>query len=314
SYPKPASWTKEEEDRLVRKLANFIDRTNIGNAKVAGLEKDIGLVGYQYNIGLSIFYITYALSEAFVKNFAGFMAVRTMLGICEGGMMPGLAFYLSTYYKRDELVFRIGIFCSASTLSGAFGGLLASGLLKIPELKGVPSGAWRNIFLIEGIITIALGFAGFYFLPKSAERNRFLKERERMIAVQRLVKDEDKGNTAGSQAVQGDSWIRAFKDLNTWICGICFLFDNIVVQGISLFMPTLMKNMGYSTIQSQLRTVPPYVVASVFAISVGYGSFRSGRRGIWLLLLAPLVIAGLAILLGTANTQANYAAVFLIAM
>ncbi|CAE6420941.1 unnamed protein product [Rhizoctonia solani] len=357
SYLKPASWTKEEEDRLIRKLdwqilpvvtilylANFIDRTNIGNAKVAGLEKDIGLVGYQYNIGLSIFYITYALSEvpsnlllkrvgaskwipilvigcglicfstAFIKNFAGFMVVRTMLGICEGGMMPGLAFYLSTYYKRDELVLRIGIFCSASTLSGAFGGLLASGLLRIPELKGLPSGAWRNIFLIEGVITIALGFAGFYFLPKSAEKNRFLKERERMIAVQRLVQDEGKGNTAGSQAVQGDSWMRAFKDPNTWICGICFLFDNVVVQGISLFMPTLMKNMGYSTIQSQLRTVPPYVVASVFAISVAYGSFRSGRRGIWLLLLAPLVIAGLAILLGTANPQANYAAVFLIAM
>ncbi|KAF8678027.1 transporter [Rhizoctonia solani] len=204
---------------------------------------------------------------------------------------------------------------SASTLSGAFGGLLASGLLKIPRLKGLPSGAWRNIFLIEGAITIALGLAGFYFLPGSIEKNKFLDEREKMIAVRRLMEDEDNGNTAGSQAVQGDSWWRAFKDLNTLICGqVCFLFDNIVVQGISLFMPTLMKNMGYSTIQSQLRTVPPYVVASVFAITVAYGSFRSGRRGIWLLFFAPLVISGLAILLGTANPRANYAAMFLIAM
>ncbi|EUC58232.1 MFS general substrate transporter, putative, partial [Rhizoctonia solani AG-3 Rhs1AP] len=285
SHLKPAPWSKEEENRLVSKLdwhilpvvtilylANYIE--------VAGLEKDLNLVGYQYNIGLSLFYITYALSEvcfstAFIKNFAGFVVVRTLLGICEGGMMPGIAFYLSTYYKRDELVFRIGIFCSASTLSGAFGGLLASGLLKIPKLKGVPNGAWRNIFLIEGAITIALGLAGFCFLPRSAEKSRFLKDREKMIAVQRLVQDEDNGNTAGSQAVQDDSWWRAFKDINTWICG---------------------------------------VVASVFAIAVAYGSFRSGRRGIWLLLLAPLVIAGLAILLGTANTQANYAAIFLIAM
>ncbi|KAJ1304269.1 hypothetical protein OPQ81_005429 [Rhizoctonia solani] len=228
--------------------------------------------------------------------------------------MPGLAFYLSTFYKRDELVFRIGIFSSASTLSGAFGGLLASGLLKIPKLRGVPSGAWRNIFLIEGIITIALGFGGFCFLPGSIEKNRLLKEREKMIAVQRLVQDENSAGTAGSKAVQDDSWWKAFTDLNTWICGICFLLDNIVVQGISLFMPTLMKNMGYSTIQSQLRTVPPYVVASAFAIMVAYGSFRSGRRGIWFLLLSPLVTSGLAILLGTTNNRANYAAVFLIAM
>ncbi|CAE6345769.1 unnamed protein product, partial [Rhizoctonia solani] len=387
--PNPITWDKDEEDQLIRKLAdyittytyldwqilpvvtvlylaNFIDRTNIGNAKVAGLEKDIGLVGYQYNIGLSLFYITYALSEvpsnlllkrvgadkwselelqlrrtlinldrpfpqqsvpilvvgfglvcfstAFIKNFAGFIVVRILLGVWEGGMMPGVAFFLSTYYKRDELVFRIGIFSSASTLSGAFGGLLASGLLKIPRLKGLPSGAWRNIFLIEGAITIALGLAGFHFLPGSIEKNKFLNEREKIIAVQRLMQDEDNGNTAGSHAVQGDSWWRAFKDLNTWICGLCFLFDNIVVQGISLFMPTLMKNMGYSTIQSQLRTVPPYVVASVFAITVAYGSFRSGRRGTWLLFLAPLVITGLAILLATANAQANYVAVFLIAM
>ncbi|CAE6534796.1 unnamed protein product [Rhizoctonia solani] len=221
---KSAAWSKKEEDQLVRQLdwhilpvvtilylANFIDRTNIGNAKVAGLEHDIGLVGYQ---------------------------------------------------------------CSASTLSGAFGGLLASGLLNLPKLKGVPSGAWRNIFLIEGAITIALGLAGFYLLPQSAEKSRFLEEREKMIAVQRLVQDEDNGNTAGARAVQGDSRWRAFTDLNTWICGICFLFDNLVVQGISLFMPTLMKNMGYSTIQSQLRTVPPYpntvrAVSSALVVAIG---------------------------------------------
>ncbi|KAF8706129.1 Adenylosuccinate synthetase, partial [Rhizoctonia solani] len=359
SRPK-ATWSEEEERRLIRKLdwrilpvviifvrgaqltVGVVDRTNVGNAKVAGLEKDIGLVGYQYNIGLSIFYITYALSEVpsnlllkrigadkwipilvtgfglvcfcttFIRNFAGFMVVRALLGLWEGGMMPGVTFYLSTYYKRHELVFRIGIFVSASSLSGAFGGLLASGLLKIPQLKGIPSGAWRNIF--EGAITMALGLAAFHFLPGPAERTKFLNEREKMIAIQRLMQDEDNGNTAGSQAAKGDSWWRAFKSLNTWICAICFLLNNMTVQGISLFMPTLLKGMGYSTIQSQLRTVPPYVVASVFSIAIAYGSFRSGRRGMWLLFIVPLVITGLAILLGTSNSQANYAGVFLIAM
>ncbi|CUA66797.1 putative transporter C1683,12 [Schizosaccharomyces pombe 972h-] [Rhizoctonia solani] len=356
SHPK-APWSEEEERKLIRKLdwrilpvvimlylANFIDRTNVGNARVAGLEKDIGLVGYQYNIGLSIFYITYALSEVpsnlllkrvgadkwipilvtgfglvcfcttFIKNFAGFMVIRALLGLWEGGMMPGVAFYLSTYYKRHELVFRIGIFVSASSLSGAFGGLLASGLLQIPQLKGIPSGAWRNIFLVEGAITMALGLSAFYFLPGPAEKTKFLNEREKMIAIQRLAQDGDDGNTAGSHAAEGDSWWRAFKSLNTWICAICFLLNNMTVQGISLFMPTLLRGMGYSTIQSQLRTVPPYVVASIFSIAIAYGSFRSGRRGMWLLFIVPLVITGLAILLGTSNTQANYAGVFLIAM
>lgn len=353
----PVLFTDEEERKLVRKLdwrilpvvitlylANFIDRTNVGNAKVAGLEKDLGLVGYQYNIGLSIFYITYALSEvpsnlllkkvgadiwiptlvttfgvvcfstAFIRNFSGFMAVRAFLGLCEGGMMPGVAFYLSTYYKRHELVLRICIFVSASSMSGAFGGLLASALLKVPKLNGIPNGVWRNIFLIEGAITIALGLAGFFLLPGPAEKTKFLNEREKMIAIERLNSSEDDGSAAGARDVKGDSWWRAFKSLNTWICAICFLLNNMTIQGISLFMPTLLKGMGYSTIQSQLHTVPPYVVASVFSIGIAYLSFKSARRGMWLLCIVPLVITGLAILVGTSNTKANYAGVFLIAM
>jgi MFS family permease len=80
------------------------------------------------------------------------MIIRVLLGVAEGGMMPGVAYYLSTWYKRDELALRIGIFgkayfvfpfelysnvtpVSAASLSGAFGGLLATGLLSIPQLK-----------------------------------------------------------------------------------------------------------------------------------------------------------------------------------
>lgn len=56
------------------------------------------------------------------------------------------------------------------------------------------------------------------------------------------------------------------------------------------------------------------VVASVFSIGIAYLSFKSARRGICLLLIVPLVITGLAILVGTSNTKANYAGVFLVAM
>jgi hypothetical protein len=47
----------------------FIDRANIGNARLAGLEKDLGLTGYDYNAVLSIFYISYILFEVCVRPF-----------------------------------------------------------------------------------------------------------------------------------------------------------------------------------------------------------------------------------------------------
>ena len=69
--------------------------------------------------------------------------------------MPGIAYYLSTFYKRDELALRMGIFgkfrhtkylahqsnewtlVSAASMAGAFSGILATGFLSIPQLQGL---------------------------------------------------------------------------------------------------------------------------------------------------------------------------------
>jgi MFS family permease len=77
------------------------------------------------------------LVTAFITSFGGFMAIRVLLGLFEGGMMPGITYYLSTWYRRHELALRIGIFVSAASLSGAFGGLLATAFLSIPQIKGL---------------------------------------------------------------------------------------------------------------------------------------------------------------------------------
>lgn len=75
----------------------------------------------------------------FVKNYAGFVAVRALLGIAEGGLLPGMVIYgdalaywkisdglqvlyLSSFYRREDLALRIGLFYTAASLSGAFGG------------------------------------------------------------------------------------------------------------------------------------------------------------------------------------------------
>ncbi len=58
----------------------------------------------------------------FVRNFGSFFAVRALLGLAEGGLLPGMVLYLSGLYTRTELALRIGIFYTAASLSGAFGG------------------------------------------------------------------------------------------------------------------------------------------------------------------------------------------------
>jgi MFS family permease len=155
-----------------------------GNAKIAGLEKDLGMSGYDYNALLSIFYISYIVFEipsnimckwigpgwfipaislgfgivslvtAFVHNFAEAAGVRFVLGIFEAGMMPGIAYYLSRWYRRSELTFRLSLYIVMAPMAGAFGGLLASGILTLDHVGGIRG--WRMIFAVEGIITIGL--------------------------------------------------------------------------------------------------------------------------------------------------------------
>jgi hypothetical protein len=93
-----------------------------------------------------------------------------------------------------------------------------------------------------------------------------------------------------------------------------FLLCNITVQGISLFMPTLLAGMGYSKIQSQLLTVPPYFLSSIWAICIAYACQKTGKRGLWTLVTTPLSILGSAMLIGSKDRKVEYAGIFFLAI
>ena len=134
----------------------FLDRSNIGNAKIAGMEKELHLVGNKYQWLLTIFYISYILFEfqslmwkivpphlwltfcvfcwgvfatcqSATRNWSGMMALRFLLGISEAGFGPGIPYLLSFFYLRHEVGVRIAVFLSAAPLSTTFSGALAYG-------------------------------------------------------------------------------------------------------------------------------------------------------------------------------------------
>lgn len=341
----------EAEKRLLRKLdwrllplftlvycTNFIDRTAIGNAKIAGIEKDLHMVGFDYNIALTVFYIFYiafeipsnlalkhigsiwlaamvttfgavAIGTAFVTSYSGLLATRVFLGMAEGGTLSGLTYLLSRYYRRSELVLRIGIFFGLSpALAGAFGGLLASGLLSVGDIGSVKS--WRKIFLIEGIITLGIGLLCFFVLPNDPQHTRMFNEEERALALARLDADQAIENHGRKEKTTLRLVFRSF-NINTIICAISYLLINISFQGLSLFMPTVIATLGHFTVvESQLRTVPPYLVGAVWAVFCAYSSYRLRQRATFILLSTLLMVLGYAIAVGTKNSKARYAACF----
>jgi len=198
-------------------LANFIDRSNIGNAKIVGLVTDTHLVGNQFNTALAVFYVSYLMVEmpsnwilkrmganrwlpiivflwgtvttltGLVHNFGGVLGIRLVLGACEGGLLPGMILYLSTLYKRNELQLRVGIFYASASLSGAFGGLLADAIIKMDGVGGLEG--WRWIFILEGIVTVLFSIMAAFILPADLASARFFTSEEREFAVARFNRD-----------------------------------------------------------------------------------------------------------------------------
>ena len=106
--------------------------------------------------------VTVILSPA-CHNFAGLAVLRILLGVAEAGFGVGGVFYLTQFYKRDELAKRIALFYGSQTISGAFSGLIAFGVFQIEgHLHG-----WQYLYLVEGVLTISVGIIALYVIPQS---------------------------------------------------------------------------------------------------------------------------------------------------
>jgi MFS family permease len=163
----------------------FLDRTNVGNARLVHMEDDLGMKGLDYNVALAILFPFYISAEipsnillkrfrpsvwlplimvfwsiimiimGFVQNYRGLLVLRAFLGFAEGGLFPGVSYYITMWYRRHECGFRLALFFSAATAAGAFGGLLARGLSAMDGIGGYSG--WRWIFIIEGLLSLAIG-------------------------------------------------------------------------------------------------------------------------------------------------------------
>jgi MFS family permease len=83
-----------------------------------------------------------------VHNYAGLLSARIFLGVTEAGLFPGVAYYLTNWYRREEIQLRQAMFFSAASVAGAFSGLLAFAIGKMDQVAGLHG--WQWIFILEG--------------------------------------------------------------------------------------------------------------------------------------------------------------------
>ncbi|KAM7200208.1 Major facilitator superfamily domain containing protein [Naviculisporaceae sp. PSN 640] len=320
-------------------LLAFLDRTNIGNAKIAGLSVDLDLSPAAYNATLTIFFVSYAvfepvtnvllkklrpsvfipiimvlwgvsmLSMGFVTNWSGLMAARWFLGLTEAGLFPGVNYYLSCWYRRSEFGIRAAIFFSAAALSGSFGGLLAAGIEQMDGTAGIAGWAW--IFILEGLLTVIVGIISFWMVYDFPDEATFLSEDDRTRVVRRLRLD--KQASADHEEFQTLYLWQALKDWKMWLGMAIYMGCDMPLYAFSLFLPTIIQDLGWNTsvVRSQLMSVPPYAVAALFTVAIGFIADRTRQRGLCNILVSLLGVAGFSMLLGSGDPAVRYVGTFL---
>ena len=321
-------------------LCSFLDRTNIGNAKIDGLIPDLHMSSGAYNAALSIFFVSYAGFEpltnillkrlrpsvflpitmvlwgivmttmGLVHNFSGLAAARWFLGVTEAGLFPGVAYYLSCWYKRSEFGIRIAIFFSAAAVAGSFGGLLAAAIAQMKGIGGKPGWAW--IFILEGLATVILGAVSPFFVHDFPDEATFLSPQDRARVIRRL-KDDNQSSAEHEEFRMAYFWA-AIKDWKVWCFMVIYMGCDGALYAFSLFLPTIINQLGFTSTRANLLSVPPYAAAAIVTITVGWFADRTRLRGWSNVVVSLSGIIGFSMLLGSQKAGVKYAGTFLAAM
>ncbi|KAF8840157.1 MFS general substrate transporter [Paxillus ammoniavirescens] len=290
-------------------LFSFMDRGNIGNAKLDGLTTQLNLTGNKYNIALTVFFIPYSLFEfpsnlviqvirpsrwlpgitvlwglvmtlmGFVKTYPQLVGVRACLGVAEAGFVPGVAYYLTMWYPKYMYQYRLALFLGATSLAGAFSGLLAYAIDYMDGDGGFEGWSW--IFILEGVATTLLGFIAAFVMVDYPATAKFLTAEERSFVIEKRRRDaaQDEEYPMSQQV-----WA-AFTDWQVWALAAVQVSIAVPLYGITYFLPTIINDFGYSTSLSQLLTVPPYALATVTILVFAHFSDKTELR-------SPFIYAG----------------------
>lgn len=170
---------------------------------------------------------------------------------------------------------RIALFYSSSALSGAFSGLLAFAIAKMDGVAGLEG--WRWIFIIEGIASAIVGVLTFLLLVDSpALSSAWLTPDE--IKYLQLRQEAQRGNSARAKAAdQSRKWQIAktvVLDWQIYLQMLVYWSNSAVNYGMKFTMPQIIKNMGFSSSNAQLMTIPPYFMGAVSAFVSSYFADR----------------------------------------
>ena len=307
----------------------FLDRVNVGFAHLQ-MSKSLGLSEAAFGFGAGIFFIGYFLLEvpsnillerlgarvwiarimlswglvstAFgfipqISHYTGlrpdlcFYLLRFLLGLCEAGFYPGVVFYLTRWFPSAYRARMIAFFMLAVPVSSVVGAPLSGLLLNV---TGLGLEGWQWMYILEGLPSILMSLAVWFYLTEHPRNANWLK-RDEAEWLQATIHREQALPGLGAHS----GFLKVIYDIRILMCA----FANFSMQGatysITLFLPALITQLGYSNAQTGLILAFPPFIGAIGMVLLSRHSDRTGERKFHVaaaLLMLAVGIAGGALL------------------
>lgn len=236
---------------------------------------------------------------------------RLLLGAVEGGLFPGLTIYLTLFYTKHEIALRLGYLFASAAVAGAVGGLLGYCIGFMDGVSG--QRGWRWILILEGLPTVGLGIAAWFFLADDPEHAPYLSDQEKRLLIARRKRQF--GQTKSAQELHAVDVYQALKDWKIWIFAVGQFCADTMLYGYSIFLPTIIKGFGdWTTAEIQALTIPCYVLGALTYFTMAKLSDLHQRRGVYAVALGLVSVVGYGLLVSNASTGVHYFGCFLVAM
>ncbi|MCG5258812.1 MFS transporter [Cupriavidus gilardii] len=278
----------------------YIDRSVVGFAKLH-MNAAVGISDAAYGLGAGLFFIGYFLCEvpsnlalerfgarrwfarilltwglitmamALIHNAATFYVLRFLLGAAEAGLYPGILYFLTKWFPMRHRARIIGLLVLAQPIALIITGPIAGWVLSTPGLFGLSN--WQTLFVVSGLPAVLLCLPTLRLVPESPADARWLSARDRAWIERELAADQ---KTFALKS-HGNP-LKALKDKRVLLLSLLFLPFPLSIYGLSLWLPTIIKQFGVTDANTGLLSTVPYLFAVVGLYLVPRHSDRKGER------------------------------------
>ena len=298
-------------------IISFLDRINISFAALT-MNKELAITSKQFGWVAGIFFFGYFLFEipsnlmlhkigariwiACILITWGFLAtltglvhsvqqlyvVRFLLGLAEAGYFPGIALYLTYWFRQRDQAQAIALFLAGIPVTSILGSPVSGFLLDHVHWMNVSS--WRWLLILEGFPAVVGGVLTYFLLPSWPAEAKFLNQKEKDWIAAELAR-EGREKLASHNISAG----KALLNKRVWHLGLIGFTLNTGMYSMNFWMPQLVKSLanGISNSLIGLLVMIPHLVGLPVMVMVSRSSDRKQERRFHAAI--PAITAGIAL-------------------